>query len=88
MDAKERALVEQTKKLIQKVDDLEAALRPKWIEIQRRVQQLYDGKTQREVAELLGKSARWVNTVLKWDVSGPGTSPATCTSSYSGPKAR
>lgn len=61
----EGVLVAETKALIAEVEAGQTA-RAAWTAIQDRVKQLYEGRTQREVAEMLGKSCAWVATVLNW----------------------
>lgn len=67
----ERALVKETKALIKQVESGDTA-HAAWVAIQDRVRQLYEGRTQREVAEQIGKKKSWVGELLTWDFQDPG----------------
>lgn len=75
------ALVEETKALIREVEAGDTD-RAAWIAIQDRIKRLYEGRTQREVGELIGKHYRWVQNVLTWDAHRDVHSP------HGGPVAR
>lgn len=62
----ERALVAETKVLIAEVEAGQTD-RAAWIAIQDRVKLLAEGRSQREVGDLIGRSHDWVGKVLRWD---------------------
>lgn len=66
MDKSDRALVKETKALIKEVESGDTA-HAAWVAIQDRVRRLYEGRTQTEVGELVGKSDQWIRNMLKWD---------------------
>jgi len=64
--AEAKSLAKETKTLIGEVEKGETA-HAAWVAIQDRVQQLYEGRNQREVAALVGKTHTWVADILHWD---------------------
>lgn len=66
MNRTDNALVEETRALIQEVESGDTA-HAAWVAIQDRVQRLCEGRTQTEVASLVGKSQTWVSELLSWD---------------------
>ncbi len=74
MNKEDRALVKETKALIKEVESGDTT-HAAWIAVQDRVQQLYEGRTQTEVAELIGKSQSWTAKLLRWDYSHANSPP-------------
>ena len=70
MEGDDRALVAETRALIEEVESGQTA-HAAWVAIQDRVKRLYEGRTQAEVGELIGKKATWVGAVLAWDPGRP-----------------
>lgn len=66
MRQEERALVQETKALIKEVEagDTDHAA---WVAIQDRLKQLADGRSNREVGRLVGKSESWVQKTVTWN---------------------
>lgn len=70
MNKNDRALVAETKALINEVESGDTA-HAAWVAIQDRVKRLYEGRTQEEVGGLIDKSLYWVADVLKWKPEDP-----------------
>ncbi len=86
MDSVDRALVTETKALIKEVESGDTA-HAAWVAIQDRLQQLYDGRSQQQVADLVERPKTWVRDVLNWDVRSATHTPF-ATNSPAGKRAR